>query len=70
MHQSLPEGPAASARRSAKSPLPQQTSRARPPTPNPVHFTAARFHTRCRPSGRGLNTCSFQLNVSTFQLLN
>ena len=47
-----PLGPTASARRSAKSPEPQHTSMARSPFLTPVHFTAARFQTRCKPSDK------------------
>jgi hypothetical protein len=44
-----PEGPTASARRKARSPVPQHTSSTVSPGAAPLHFTAMRFHTRCCP---------------------
>lgn len=45
----LPLGPTASARRKARSPLPQHTSSALLPVLAPLHLTAMRFQTRCSP---------------------
>ena len=44
-----PEGPAASAARKVRSPLPQQTSMTWLPGAAPLQLTAMRFHTRCCP---------------------
>ena len=52
-----PSVPTASASRKARSPLPQHTSSAAWPRAAPLHFTAARFHTRCRPRLRTSFSC-------------
>ena len=64
----FPEAPAASDRRKARSPLPQQTSRAASPALAPDHFTVILFHTLCCPRLRVLFSCNKLLRLSSFEL--